>query len=212
VASRIQAVGWPALPERVHGQPRDVVAPGVFLEEAHARRHLEQVPDRRAPVLGPGQPWNLGRRRIVDRTNAALGDGDADQHRCHGLGHRERREAIPLVPRVLIALDEDCVVARDEKPGGRVPREVLIQPEALAPEVVANLRLGRRPREPRRRCGSQDPPRLEDLVEVALGADEERNLKVGRPFTDRVALAGALLLGVRTVRRDARVRNRRRRR
>ena len=119
---------------------------------------------------------------------------------------------MPLVPRVLIALDEDRVVARDEEPSGRVPREVLIQPEALAPEVVANLRLGQRPRESRRRFGPLEPPRLEDLVEVALGADEEGNLKVSRPVTDGIALAGTVLLGVRTVRRDARHRNRRRRR
>ena len=83
---------------------------------------------------------------------------------------------MPIVARVLVALDEDRVVAGDEEPGGRVPREVLIQAETLAPVVIANFGLGRRPDQSRRHTGPMNQPALEDLVEMTEGADEEANL------------------------------------
>src|SRR5215475_7793660 len=102
------------------------------------------MPDRRAAVLGARQPRHVCRRGIVDGAYAALGDRDADQHRRHRLGHRERREAMTVVARVLVALDQDRVIARDEEPGGRIALEVLMEPAALALVIVANLRLTRR--------------------------------------------------------------------
>jgi peptide/nickel transport system substrate-binding protein len=49
-----------AQPERVDGQLRDVVAARVLLEESHAGRHLQEVPERRAPVLGARERRNVG--------------------------------------------------------------------------------------------------------------------------------------------------------
>ena len=51
---------------------------------------------------------------------------------------------MPVVPRVLIAFDEDRVATGDEEPGGRVAREVVVKGECLALILVANCRfLGR---------------------------------------------------------------------
>jgi len=38
---------------------------------------------------------------------------------------------MPIVPGVLIALDQDPVVARDEKPGGGIARKVGVEREGL---------------------------------------------------------------------------------
>jgi hypothetical protein len=152
-------------------------------------------------VLGVGERGHVRRGEIVDRTDAALADRDADQHRRDGLGHRERGEAMPIVPRVLIALDQDRVAARDEQPGGGVARQVVVERAGLRLVLVAQGRLGGRAGEPRRRGGSTDQPPFQDLVVVTEPADEERDAIDG---SDRIALARAVLLGVRPARGEAR--------
>jgi hypothetical protein len=42
-----------------------------------------------------------------------------------------------VLARVLVALDQDRVVPHDEESGGRIPLEVVIECEILAPVVVA---------------------------------------------------------------------------
>ena len=76
---------------------------------------------RRAPVLGASER-ELHTRTTGSSTDADAPsvDRDANQHRRHRLGHRLRGEAMPIVPCVLIALDKDCVTARDEKSGDDV--------------------------------------------------------------------------------------------
>ena len=59
------------------------------------------MPERGASVLGVGERGDVRRGKIVYRAESAFGDRDADEHRSHRLGHRERGEAVPIVPRVL---------------------------------------------------------------------------------------------------------------
>ena len=55
---------------------------------------------------------------------------------------------MPVVPAVLIALEEDRVAARDEEPRGGVTREVIVDAEGLSVELVARGRLRRGTLEP----------------------------------------------------------------
>ena len=206
-----------ALEKRVHRELRDVVPEPVLLDESHARGHLQQVAQRRAPVLGSGEPGHVRRGGIVDRADATLRDGDPDQHRRDRLGHRPRREPVAVGPRVLVALDEDRLVAGDQQPGRRVPRQVVVEAEGLPLVLVAQRRLGRGPRERRRVRGPADHVRREDLVLVALRADQIGDAEEGHPAAEWIALAGSLLVGIRSTRVEARpeiggLRRRRRRR
>src|SRR5439155_1188421 len=58
--------------------------------------------------------------------------------------------------------------------------------------------------QPRRRGGTPDEAALEHLVELAVGADQERRAKEARAIAGRVAVARSVVLGVRTARREAR--------
>jgi hypothetical protein len=118
---------WAELQEGVSREPRHVVASRVDLDEAHARRHLQQVSQRGAPILRAREIRHVRRRRIVDGANPPLGDRDADEHRRHRLRHRPRREAMTVVAPVLVALDEDRIGARDDEAGGWVAREVAVK-------------------------------------------------------------------------------------
>ena len=153
--------------------------------------------ERRAPVLGVGERGHVRRGEIVHRADATLCDRDTDQHGRDRLGHRERREAVPIGPRILVALDEDGVATRDQESGGRVARKVVVERAGLALVLVTQGRLGGRTEQPRRRGGPSDRPTLQELVVVAEHADEEPEA-IDR--FDRVALARTVLLGVRAAR------------
>jgi hypothetical protein len=177
---------------RAHHEPGDVVGVAVLLAEAHARRHLQQVTERRLPVLGAGELGYVGGREVIDRANVALGDRDPDEHRGHGLGHRPRREAIPVRAAVLVALDQDAVTPRDQQAGRRVAPEVVVQRQVDGLESPGDARLGN-PREARGRRRLVNEPAPEDLVEMALGADDLLDV-IERPAVAlRVAGAGAAL-------------------
>ena len=45
-----------------------------------------------------------------------------------------------IVPRVLIALDQDRIVPRDEEPGHGMARQVIVDGEALALKTASNSR------------------------------------------------------------------------
>ena len=176
-------------------EPRDVVGAGVLLAEAHARRHLQQVAQRRAPVLGAGKLGHVGGRGIIDRADVALGDRDADEHRRHGLGHRPRREAMPVRAAILVALDEDGVTARDQQAGRRGPLQVVVQRQVGVLEPPGDARLDD-PHEARGRRRFPNEPGVEDLVEVAVGADDRPDVIERRAVAFRVARAGAELYRV----------------
>ena len=82
---------------------------------------------------------------------------------------------MPIVAAVLVALDEDRVAARDEEAGGRIARQVVVERAGLAPKLVAERRLGVYARETRRRSGAANQPAFEDLVEMTVRANEERD-------------------------------------
>src|SRR6266850_7933168 len=109
-----------------------------------------------------------------------------------------------IVPAVLVALDQNRVATRDEEPGGRVTREVPVQVGGRALVVVLDDRLRSGAGQGRRRVGAPYEAALEHLIELAVGADEEGNAEEGRAVAGRKACARPVLLGVRTVRREAR--------
>ena len=113
---------------------------------------------------------------------------------------------MPIIAAVLVALDEDRFAARDEEAGRRIAREIVVERTGLAPELVSERRLGVYARETRRRGGAPNHPAFENLVEVTLRADEERNLKEGRAVADRIAPARAIVLAVGAARDEARPR------
>jgi len=49
---------------------------------------------------------------------------------------------MPIVPAVLVTLDENRLARRDEETGGRVAREVVVQRVGLARELISEGRLG----------------------------------------------------------------------
>src|SRR5262249_26627980 len=134
---------------------------------------------RRASVFGAAERRHVRANGIIDRVDVAFRERNADQHGGDGLGHRPRGEAMPIVPAVLVTLDEDRVAARDEEAGGRVAPEVVVERAGLAPKLVAERRLGVYASERRRRGGAANQPAFEDLIEMTLRADEERDSKEG---------------------------------
>ena len=106
------------------------------------------MPQRRASVLGSGEPRHVRRGLIIHGADASLVEGDSNQHRRDRLGHRPRGESVPVGARVLVALHEDRVVACHEQAGCRVARQVVVEAERLPLVLVAQSRLGMSPREP----------------------------------------------------------------
>jgi len=123
-------------------QPGGIVLTGKVLAKSDARGHLQQVPERRATVLGVSERRQIGRSWIVYRTDEVLGERDTDQHGRDRLGHRKRREPMPIRSPVLVALHEDRVITSDEEPGGRVSRKVVVERAGLALVLVTQDRLG----------------------------------------------------------------------
>ena len=81
---------------------------------------------------------------------------------------------MPVVPRILIAFDEDRVSAGNEEPGSGVAREVVLKGEGVALVFVADCRVPRGCTRQRRWCrGAVHQSALEDLVEMAGGAHKE---------------------------------------
>src|SRR5215472_13118650 len=85
---------------------------------------------------------HVGRGGIVHGADAPLVDRDADQHRGDRLGHRPGGEPIVIGAPVLIALDENRVVSRDQEPGRRVTRHEVVDGERAPLVLVAQRRLG----------------------------------------------------------------------
>src|SRR6266542_1816195 len=154
--------------------------------------------ERGTAVLGVGQRRHVGGGGIVHRADVALRDRDPDEHRGDRLGHRPRSEAVSVVSRVLIALDEDRVTTSDEERGGGVAREVVVKGERLVLILVPNCRFRGRARQRRRRRRAAHQPTLIDLVEMALATDEEGYTLTRPADSDRVAIARAVVIRVGT--------------
>ena len=113
---------------------------------------------------------------------------------------------MPVVPRVLVAFDKDGIAPGDEEPSGRVAREVIVKSECLALIFVANRRFRGRPRQRRRRRSAAHQPTLIDLVEMALATDKEDYTLTRSALADRIALARAVVLGIRAALGEPRTR------
>ena len=106
---------------------------------------------------------------------------------------------MPIVPCVLIPLNQDGVFACDQESGHGISREIILEGERLPPVFVADGRLDTRVFERRRRGGAADQAGFEDPIEIAVRADEEGYLVERRLAPDRIALARAVLVDVRAV-------------
>src|SRR6187551_3763285 len=111
---------------------------------------------------------------------------------------------MPVVPRVLVAFDEDRVTTGEEETGGGVAREVIVKSKFLALVLVANRRFRGRPRQQRRCRSATHQPTLIDLVEMALATDKEGYTLTRSALADRIALARAVFLGIRSTLGEAR--------
>src|SRR4030095_1361309 len=121
---------------------------------------------------------------------AALGERDADEHRGDGLGHRPRREAVPVRATVLVTLDEDGVTARDQQASRWVALEVVVQRQVGTLEPPGDARLGD-PHEARGHRRLVNEPARKDLVEMTVGADERPDAIERSAVALRVARGGA---------------------
>jgi hypothetical protein len=90
-----------------------------------------------------------------------------------------RRWRIAVRPYVLVPLDEDRVVARDQQARRGIQREVVGNGARRSLVFVPEFGFGRRAAELRWARGAMDKPRLEQLVIVRECADE----KLGRSMT-----------------------------
>jgi len=80
---------------------------------------------------------------------------------------------MPIVPGVLVALDEERVAARDDEPGRGVAREVVVAREGFACVRVVKGRFGSHAGELRGGGGAPDQAAVQDLIERTVGADEK---------------------------------------
>jgi hypothetical protein len=116
-----------------------VVVAVVVLAERDAGGHGQEVADRRAAILAAGECRHVALGRILDRGDGAVGEREPDQHRRDRLRHRERGQTVAVVAPVLVALDQDRIAARDQQPGRRIAREILIEREATAAGLARRI-------------------------------------------------------------------------
>jgi hypothetical protein len=109
-----------------------------------------------------------------------------------------------IVPPVLVALDQDRVVAGDDQSGGGVPREVVVEGEGLPLALIADGRLDGHTPEGRRRRGPAHAPALEDLIQVTERADQIGNPEKRGRVADGIAVGRPVVPGVRSARRETR--------
>jgi hypothetical protein len=102
---------------------------------------------------------------------------------------------MPVRATVLVALDEDRVIARDQQPRRWVAREVVIQRQVHAPERPGETRLSDS-HEARGHRRLVNEPAAEDLIQMAEGADLRPNAPERRPVALRVAHTRTELFGV----------------
>jgi len=113
---------------------------------------------------------------------------------------------MPIVPGELVALDKERVAARDDEPGRGVAREVVVEREGFACVFVANGRFGSDAGELGGYGAAPDQSAFEDLIEMTEGADEKGNSIPVRAIADGIAVARAVVVGVRAAGGEARSR------
>ena len=84
------------------------------------------------------QTRDIGFRQVIDGPDGALLQGDADQQRNHGLRHGEGCQAIRIGATVLVTLDQNRIVFRDQQAGDRLTIEVVVERQVEPGEAIAN--------------------------------------------------------------------------
>ena len=107
-------------------------------------------------------------------------------------------------PGVLVPLDEERVVARDDEPGRGVAREIVVEREGFACVVVANGRFGSDASELEGHGAAPDHSAFQDLIKMTEGTDEKGNSIPVRAIADRIPVARAVALGLRAAGGEAR--------
>src|SRR4026207_878103 len=92
---------------------------------------------------------------------------------------------MPVVPRVLVALEKNGIALSNQEPRGRVAREVIVKSKFLGLALVAPRRSRGRPRQQRRCRSATHQPTLIDLVEMALATDKEGYTLTRSALADR---------------------------
>ena len=113
-----------------------VVGAVIAFGEGDAGSHVQQVADGSRAGSGAGQAGDVIGGRFVDRADGALGYGDAEQHGGDRLGHGLREQAITVRAAVLVVLEQDGVVVRDQQSGDGIAREVVGQRVSGAAEII----------------------------------------------------------------------------
>ena len=121
-------------------KPVEVAAAVPLLAEVDAGGHVQEVADRRRPVFAAAKARHVSLGRIRDRLDRALGHGDADQHADDRLHHRLRDQTVAVGAPVLIALEQDAVVAGDQQAGDGISRQIVVRRRSPAVEGVIDIR------------------------------------------------------------------------
>src|SRR5262249_9495921 len=130
---------------------------------------------------------------------------NADQQRKHRLRHRERRQAILVGAAILVALDQNGVVFRDQQAGDRLLIEIVVERLVEAGEVIANDGFARRARQRGRLFRGGNGARRKQRVEAAQRADAAARLvDKFNSLAARIAFLLAPHLGIRSVGTKAR--------
>jgi len=84
---------------------------------------------------------------------------------------------MPIVPAVLVTLDENRLAARDEETGGRVCARGSRRACGSRPRTHIGGPARSRRGETRQGGGAANQPAFEDLIEMTVRANEERDSK-----------------------------------
>ncbi len=162
---------------------------------------MEQVEDRGPAVFAAFEPRDIGLRRVVDRFDRALGNGNADQYPRDRFGDRLGNEPIAICPPVLVMFKENLVVPCDQKAGDGIARQIFDQRRLASPEPIANI--DSRPFERPWRFGARNPPGRIDFIEMAERANTIlwligiAGLNRKRTIGNWKAFSGSIELGIR---------------
>ena len=157
------------------------------------------------PYSVPAKTRDIALDAILDRSDLALGDGDADEHRRHGLRHRLRQEAVPVGAPVLVVLEQDGIALGDEEPGDRVAVDIVGERAWSAIVAIGEREIRVGAAQLRHRPAAGHLPGPQQMVIVAERADHEaQRHPPRRRAPDRIALGGAIGLGIRPVASEGR--------
>ena len=134
-----------------------------------AGAHLQDLADGHAVVAAALQLRHVLLRRIVERGDLVLAEGDADQQRGDRLGHRHRQEPGHRLRAVAVILENHFAMADDEKGVGVGSFGELRIGVALPAEAVRRHREPARHRQVPHRAAARNGAGFEHPVGLAEG-------------------------------------------